>query len=41
MVIKTHLQSNDSDTNLFIDVGLSILGQDWNIHSKYYKKIIF
>ncbi|WP_002061373.1 hypothetical protein, partial [Leptospira interrogans] len=41
MVIKTHLQSNDSDTNLFIDVGLSILGQDWNIYSKYYKKIIF
>ncbi|MCR8638891.1 hypothetical protein [Leptospira interrogans] len=41
MAIKTHLQSNDSDTNLFIDVGLSILGQDWNIYSKYYKKIIF
>ncbi|OCC29201.1 Uncharacterized protein GNX_2259 [Leptospira interrogans serovar Canicola] len=41
LVIKTHLQSNDSDTNLFIDVGLSILGQDWNIYSKYYKKIIF
>lgn len=41
MAIKTHLQSNDSDTNLFIDVGLSILGQDWNIYSKYYKNIIF
>ncbi|EMN50653.1 hypothetical protein LEP1GSC088_2486 [Leptospira interrogans str. L1207] len=40
MAIKTHLQSNDSDTNLFIDVDLSILGQDWNIYSKYYKNII-
>ncbi|MGE8809973.1 hypothetical protein FFZ99_19870, partial [Leptospira interrogans] len=41
MAIKTHLQSNDSDTNSFVDVGLSILGQDWNIYSKYYKNIIF
>ncbi|WP_036025708.1 hypothetical protein [Leptospira noguchii] len=40
MATKAHLQSNDPDTNLFTDADLSILGQDWNIYSKYYKNII-
>ncbi|EMO54721.1 hypothetical protein LEP1GSC172_3612 [Leptospira noguchii] len=40
LATKAHLQSNDPDTNLFTDADLSILGQDWNIYSKYYKNII-
>ncbi|EMS87125.1 HD domain-containing protein [Leptospira noguchii] len=39
LATKAHLQSNDPDTNLFTDADLSILGQDWNIYSKYYKNI--
>lgn len=36
---KGHSQSEDHDTNLFTDADLSILGQSWNVYSKYYKNI--
>ncbi|TGL98024.1 hypothetical protein EHQ76_13405 [Leptospira barantonii] len=39
LATKGHSQSEDNDTNLFTDADLSILGQNWDNYSKYYKNI--
>ncbi|MFZ6666184.1 HD domain-containing protein [Peijinzhouia sedimentorum] len=39
LATKSHLKSIDSDTNYFIDADLSILGQDWETYSSYYKNL--
>lgn len=36
---KAHQSSNNSDTNYFTDVDLSILGQDWTIYKGYCQNI--
>lgn len=36
---KTHTKSTESDTNFFIDADLSVLGQDWDTYTSYYKSI--
>lgn len=36
---KSHEISINNDTNIFTDADLSILGQDWNLYSKYYKNV--
>lgn len=35
LATKGHLPSADSDTNYFTDADLSILGQPWEVYSKY------
>lgn len=39
LATKSHLKSTDSDTNYFTDADLSVLGQDWEIYSLYYKNV--
>ncbi|WP_207531957.1 HD domain-containing protein [Desertivirga arenae] len=39
LATKGHLTSSDSDTNLFTDADLSILGSDWDSYSAYYQNI--
>lgn len=39
LATKSHLKSADSDTNYFTDADLSVLGQDWNSYSSYYKNV--
>lgn len=39
LATKTHILNPDSDTNLFTDADLSILGKDWNVYSDYFKNI--
>jgi predicted metal-dependent HD superfamily phosphohydrolase len=39
LATKTHIISPDSDTNYFTDADLSILGQDWETYTHYYKSI--
>lgn len=36
---KQHSKTNDNDTDLFLDLDLSILGQDWDIYHNYTKQI--
>jgi len=36
---KSHVKSVDSDTNYFTDVDLSVLGQNWEAYSAYYKNV--
>ena len=36
---KTHEQSKDHDTNILLDIDLSILGQSQNIYKKYCQQI--
>ncbi len=36
---KSHEISINNDTNIFTDADLSILGQNWNLYSKYYKNV--
>jgi len=36
---KTHLLSENSDTNYFTDADLSILGQDWDTYQTYTKQV--
>jgi predicted metal-dependent HD superfamily phosphohydrolase len=36
---KSHIESNDSDTNYFTDADLSILGASWDIYSQYQKEV--
>lgn len=36
---KSHLVSNENDTNIFTDSDLSIFGQNWNIYSEYIRQI--
>lgn len=39
LATKSHLTATDQDTNYFTDIDLSILGQDWNTYSDYYKNV--
>lgn len=39
LATKSHLPSDDGDTNLFTDADLSILGQDWETYSAYCKNV--
>jgi len=39
LATKKHLSNSDEDTNYFTDADLSILGQDWNTYSAYYKNV--
>ncbi len=39
LATKSHLKSTDSDTNYFIDADLSVLGQNWETYSLYYKNV--
>lgn len=36
---KNHLLNENTDTNFFLDADLSVLGQDWNVYSKYYQNV--
>lgn len=36
---KSHIKSTDSDTNYFTDADLSVLGQNWETYSMYYKNV--
>ena len=38
LATKKHLNS-DADTNYFTDADLSVLGQDWNTYSEYYRNV--
>lgn len=39
LATKSHLKSTDSDTNYFTDADLSVLGQDWETYTSYYKNV--
>lgn len=39
LATKDHLICDDRDTNFFTDADLSILGQQWNKYSDYYKQV--
>ncbi len=39
LATKSHLLNQNTDTNYFIDADLSVLGQDWNLYSSYYKNV--
>lgn len=39
LATKTHIKSADNDANYFTDADLSILGQSWEIYSKYYRDV--
>lgn len=39
LATKKHLPSTDTDTNYFTDADLSVLGQDWETYSNYYKNV--
>jgi predicted metal-dependent HD superfamily phosphohydrolase len=39
LATKSHIHSEDADTNYFTDADLSILGQPWQEYSRYYKSI--
>lgn len=39
LATKGHQQDKDAYTNYFIDADLSVLGQDWDTYSAYYKGI--
>lgn len=39
LATKKHLPCTDSDTNYFTDADLSVLGQDWETYSNYYKNV--
>lgn len=39
LATKKHLFNVDLDINYFIDADLSILGQDWDLYSSYYKNV--
>jgi predicted metal-dependent HD superfamily phosphohydrolase len=39
LATKAHGKSTDSDTDYFTDADLSVLGQDWETYSAYYKNV--
>lgn len=39
LATKKHLPNSNSDTNYFTDADLSVLGQDWETYSNYYKNV--
>ncbi len=39
LATKSHIKATDSDTNYFTDADLSVLGQNWETYSLYYKNV--
>nr|WP_321222913.1 hypothetical protein [uncultured Psychroserpens sp.] len=39
LATKSHIKSTNGDTNYFIDADLSVLGQNWETYSIYYKNV--
>ncbi|PWK27962.1 hypothetical protein LV89_01369 [Arcicella aurantiaca] len=39
MATKTHVLSENIDTNFFTDADLSVLGQSWEMYSEYYQNV--
>lgn len=39
LATKSHIKSTDNDTNYFTDADLSVLGQNWETYSLYYKNV--
>ncbi|WP_205943972.1 hypothetical protein [Pedobacter xixiisoli] len=39
LATKSHVVSNNHDTNYFTDADLSILGQDWDSYAAYFKSV--
>lgn len=39
LATKSHKTSENSDTNYFTDADLSILGQNWEVYTQYYKNV--
>lgn len=39
LATKSHLKAIDNDTNYFTDADLSVLGQNWETYSMYYKNV--
>ena len=39
LATKSHIKSTNSDTNYFTDADLSVLGQNWETYSLYYKNV--
>lgn len=39
LATKSHIKSTDRDTNYFTDADLSVLGQDWETYSSYFKNV--
>ena len=39
LATKSHIVATDTDTNYFTDADLSVLGQDWETYSTYYKNV--
>lgn len=39
LATKSHVKTRDGDTDIFTDADLSILGQDWNTYTQYYKNV--
>jgi len=39
LATKKHVACDDNDTNYFTDADLSILGQQWNAYTGYYKNV--
>jgi predicted metal-dependent HD superfamily phosphohydrolase len=39
LATKDHFESKDSDTNFFTDADLSVLGQEWEEYSQYFKNV--
>ncbi len=39
LATKSHVKSENDDTNYFTDADLSVLGQNWEIYSAYFKNV--
>ena len=39
LATKSHIKSTDRDTNYLTDADLSVLGQNWQTYSLYYKNV--
>lgn len=39
LATKSHLKQTDADTNYFTDADLSVLGQEWDRYSIYFKQV--
>lgn len=39
LATKSHVKSDNDDTNYFTDADLSVLGQNWEVYSAYFKNV--
>lgn len=39
LATKSHVKSDNPDTNYFTDADLSVLGQDWEVYSAYFNNV--